>query len=749
MKFFRLALALATVILLAAVASVSAVERNIIYENDFSSQHALDGLDLHGDWRVCDGVLRTDAGSGSAVLMYTLPGNCVGKDFRVEVDFLGHTSTGGILIGGDGQSLSASPAVFFGYDCFIGSNGKKAALGCYAANGAWSGNINVGFDTIDTGDLHLSVTVRGDNLTYLVTSLDGETRYYGVSYTVGTSARDVYSTFGGKVGLRKFYSDDGCFDNFRVTLIEEESLPPLDRTLALGDMTFAASAGVTASGDRLFGTGTALTNEALSDDFDLTCTAEITGASRFYFGMNGDDGYCFKVDKDAQTVSLWQIKNGEFSCLGEKSCAVGDGMRGVRICAKNKVASLFFEENRLDSEPFAKFEMTLSDYAAGNFGVKLEGGSIGKIKVVEPVAYAWETYTNPVAVGADPDVLYYEGTYYLYNRISMGNAVFRVSTSPDLVHWTARNTVFYHESGNVTSGYMSPNVFYYDGVFYLFYAAKNAAGQERVWYATSDSPYGPFTHKEGQKPLHDASEIGGHPYLDESGRIYMSFVRFGGGNHIWLEEVTMCDGVVTPVEGTLTCVISPSEAYENDGYGSISEGGVLYKHNGFYYMIYASGHYKGHYGESYAVAESILGPYTKYEYNEILTYNAFADGVGDGIFVPSPDGKELYMVYHRHASVGRVEPRRTCIDLVKFVPSEGGGPDILTVCGPSTTARPMPSDIGRGDFDGDGRLTLRDALMLCYDNQSRTEYSGAADINADGKNDASDIIALLEILIQK
>ena len=135
---------------------------------------------------------------------------------------------------------------------------------------------------------------------------------------------------------------------------------------------------------------------------------------------------------------------------------------------------------------------------------------------------------------------------------------------------------------------MSPNVFYHDGVFYMFYSALNKEGKERVWYATATSPYGPFLPVNDQKPLHEIAEIGGHPYRDDDGRLYMSFVRFGGGNHVWMEEVTMRDGVVTPVAGTATLAITPTEAYENDGYGLISEGGVLYKHNGLYYMIYAS-----------------------------------------------------------------------------------------------------------------------------------------------------------------
>ena len=109
-------------------------------------------------------------------------------------------------------------------------------------------------------------------------------------------------------------------------------------------------------------------------------------------------------------------------------------------------------------------------------------------------------------------------------------------------------------------------------------------------------------------------------------------------------------------------------------------------------MIYASGHYKGHYGEAYAVAKDILGPYTKYVNNDILTYTAHMDGCGDAIFTTSPDGKELFFVYHIHSVVGNQgSSRMTCIDRVKFVPDPNGGPDILTVYGPTNTPQPRPS----------------------------------------------------------
>lgn len=721
----------------------AAEEATMIYQNDFSSAAALADFDTQGSWQVRGGALETQGTSGSAYLTYTLPAAFAGKDFRVEADFLGHTSTGGILIGGVGDGLSAAPANFFGYDCFIGTNGKKGALGCYGATGAWGGNIHVGADTVTARDLHLSATVRGNELTYLVTSLDGKTHYYGVTYTIGTSARDVYTAFGGKVGLRKFCTDSGRFDNFRVTLLAEPELPRQTKSLALDGIALRASAGLSLQSGALTGSGVAMTDAALAADFDLACRLDADGVSRFYFGMREADGYLFRIDKPDETVSLWKIENGSYTCLGTRVCAVDGGARSVRIRVTGGVAALYFAGNRTDTAPYPKLEMQLDGYAAGKFGVMLTDGTLASLSVGAAAPYDGETYTNPVVAGADPDVLYYDGTYYLYNRISAGNAVFSVSTSPDLVHWTARRTVFWHTNDAETRSYMSPNVFYHDGVFYLFYAALNKNGENRVWYATATSPYGPFLPQAAQKPLHDIAEIGGHPYRDDDGRLYMSFVRFGGGNHIWLEEVTMQDGVVTPVAGTATLAVSPTEAYENDGYGSIAEGGVLYKHNGLYYMIYASGHYKGHYGESYAVAEQILGPYTKYAYNEILPHNAAVDGVGDGIFVPSPDGKELFMVYHSHAEPGKVEPRQTCIDRVKFVPNENGGPDILTVYGPTTTAQPVPSDTARGDLDGDGKMTLHDVLLLCLSLGNGKPYSGIADIDKNGTNDIQDAIKLL------
>ena len=712
-----------------------------MYFNDFSNAASLADFTAKGNWTIQNGSLATDSGAGSAFLTYTLPNEYTGKNFRVEVDFLGHTSTGGILIGGIGET-SGQPAEFFGYDFFISADAQKAAMGCYNAIGAWGGNITVGLASMQRGmDLHLSVTVRGKELTYLVTSLDGTVQYFGMTYDIGSSAKDVYTTVGNQIGLRKFYNDAGTFDNFRVTILEDDVLPELSQAASFAGMNVQYGGNLEILDTEVRGAGALLSADAFSEDFAVECKLEAVGTTRFVFGATDTRNYfVFEINREEERVYLYQVINGKFKCMGAKNVPIRDGARTVRIELLDKIAKLYFEDNFNDSDPFPKFDMRLAAYCAGKFGIWLDGGSVSALTLSEPQAYVGETYTNSVIVGADPDVLYYDGVYYLYNRISDGNNVFRVHTSTDLVNWTSKNVVFTHKAEYNTRGYMSPNVFYHDGLFYLLYAAKNSDGKERLYYAVASSPYGPFEPATPGVPLHDVSEIGGHPFIDDDGKIYLTYVRFGGGNFIWIEEVAVSNGIITPKPGTLTLLISPTDIYETDGYGLISEGGVIRKHNGLYYMIYATGHYKGHYGEGYAVSENVLGPYTKYEYNDILTYNSAVNGVGDGILVPSPDGSELFMVYHKHCSTSLIEPRYTCIDRVKFVPDENGGPDILYVYGPTLTPQPYPSNHQTADNDsallnasllsqkiisggydtrydvnGDGHIGLKDALHIIKD----------------------------------
>ncbi|MBQ7011824.1 MAG: family 43 glycosylhydrolase [Clostridia bacterium] len=732
-------------IALAATGDAVASNGTVLVDNDFSSSD-LSLFRKKGNWKVENGVLATGTGSGSAYLVYEIPEKYEGLPFQIDVDFVGHTSTGGILIGGEGSGLSKNPTAFLGFDCFIGPDGKQAALGCYTAQGGWGGNVAVSDAIVTARDLHLRVRVVGTNLTYTVTSADGEKQFFGISYDLGTGATaatdKIYSSFGREVGLRKFYTDRGSFDNFKLTVYTNDTLPSMNGTVDFGGISFAAN-GLTKIGEAVSGHGAMLTAEKQESEFKAELMLTPKGISKLFFGMTDEEnGYAIVINKEEECVSLFRIKDGAYTCLGSKNVPVGDGSYLTSVSVKRKLATVTFDSLSEGEDAFPAFELYLNNYRAGKLGLWLEGGKAEGLKVSDCTKKTGELYKNPVTSGADPAPLFHNGTYYLYYRIQSGNDIFKVYTSSNLVDWVEGNVVFTHKSSykNQVSGYMSPIPFFYDGLFYLFFSGKDASGNAHIYCASSDSPYGPFEYKNGEKPLHSAREIYGYPFLDEDGKLYMLYNRFGNGNHVYIEEIKLKDGAASAVLGTLTKLISPVTEYENDGYGFVSEGGVIRKHNGYYYLVWSTGHYKGHYGLAYAVSENVLGPYTRYKHNEILTYNSEVDGVGYGVFVPSPDESELYVMYHCHNEVGKVSPRQTCLDKVKFVKDPNGGPDILTINGPTTSSQPLPSNIYRYDINRNGGEDLMDVLLLIARQHTEgLEYCGAFDVNADGKENEDDI----------
>ncbi len=724
--------------------TISAKE-TVIYENNFSST-SLSDFTPKGNWKVSNGALTLGTGSGSAYISYSIPSEYRDKDLRIEVDFIGHTSTGGITVGATGDSLATSADDFFGFEGFTGSTGTKGALGCYGADGSWEGLIAVGQDNIDVADLHMVMEISGNSLVFKILSLDGSTKYFGAKYTIGQSSLDVYNAFNGDVGLRRFYGVSGTFDNFKITAIEDDEMPSMSKILSFGGVSYKASKGLYVSGGALIGTGAMLTYSELPLNSKVSLTLTPADATKFFFGLdNLGNGFAFEINKKHQTVSLYRLEKFAYSLIGTRNMPINDSDYSVFIETYGNSATATFDAYFEGEDAFPTFDISLEGYSGRGFGFWLEGGNVKNITISENAkSFENETYTNSLVKGADPDVLYHDGTYYFYRRYYSGDDIFVVYTSPDLVNWTQRNIVFTHDASYSTTNYMSPNVFYYNDLFYLFYAAFNAEGSYRVYCATSTSPYGPFLPANGQKPVHDVPEIGGHPYYDaDSNKVYMTYVRFGSGNHIYIEEVRLSNGTVTPVSGTLTNVISPEFEYEINGFGAIAEGGVLYKHNGYYYMIYASGHYLSDYGEAYAVSKNILGPYTKYKYNDILSSTTVMPGVGDAVFVPSPDGRELYIMYHKHYSAETVETRQSCIDKVKFVTNPDGGADILVVNGPTSTPQNIPSNIYKYDVNRDGDTTLIDVLRTLKHTVSVDLYSGRYDINANGENDIEDVLLLI------
>lgn len=124
----------------------------------------------------------------------------------------------------------------------------------------------------------------------------------------------------------------------------------------------------------------------------------------------------------------------------------------------------------------------------------------------------------------DPFVLPYEGKYYMYGtRVGDVNG-FDVYVSKDLENWSTAKTVFKElqdeETGEATfwgtQDYWAPEVYEYDGKFYMFATFKGETGCRGTSVLVSDKPDGMFTpHSEGALTPSDMDCLDGTLYIED------------------------------------------------------------------------------------------------------------------------------------------------------------------------------------------------------------------------------------------
>ncbi|MBR5539332.1 MAG: family 43 glycosylhydrolase [Clostridia bacterium] len=311
--------------------------------------------------------------------------------------------------------------------------------------------------------------------------------------------------------------------------------------------------------------------------------------------------------------------------------------------------------------------------------------------VVFAFAISAETFTNPVAPGADPFVLKDDdGTYYLYATSGDAHG-YRVYSSKNLVEWTAHGYCLLHEDMTDKVDpeytdhhkYWAPEVLKYDGKYYMA-----VSYHEHLGFAVSDSPLGPFKGITDGYLFNPFKTIDGHFFQDDDGKVYFFFAtlgpaRFGdkyveSGESIWGCELDM--KTVTPKKETITLLIErelPIDDY-------VVEGPFMLKHNGKYYLTFSSdGYVVTKYSVHYATSDSPLGKYTRdYEHITLISDDLdYADkdnphlyGTAHHSFVEAPNGKDMLIVYHCHRTNktdnpdidNLYSPRSTCIDYAWF-----------------------------------------------------------------------------------
>jgi GH43 family beta-xylosidase len=310
------------------------------------------------------------------------------------------------------------------------------------------------------------------------------------------------------------------------------------------------------------------------------------------------------------------------------------------------------------------------------------------------------TYQNPMPIKhiGDPFVLRApDGIYYCYATSALDG--FKAWISPDFVHWTEIGYVYKRNDDSWgESDFWAPEVLFYEGKYFMHYSARWGKNQSlRIGVATSDSPGGPFMDLFNH-PMFDFgyAAIDGHVFFDEDGRKYFYYARDCSENvvdgrhesHLYVLEL---NDDLTSFKGEPLLITKPEQEWEcRSGTGWFwNEGPFVLKDKGRYYLMYSANFYASReYSVGYAVAESPTGPFVKAAHNPILfSPNAEISGPGHNSVTVSPDGSELFIVYHIHTDPQNPSgDRQVCIDRMDF--REDGS---LYVIGPTDTPQPVPS----------------------------------------------------------
>lgn len=226
-------------------------------------------------------------------------------------------------------------------------------------------------------------------------------------------------------------------------------------------------------------------------------------------------------------------------------------------------------------------------------------------------------YKNPIfqPTFADPSIIRgKDGTFYAYateDDWGDGNGphLVPIIRSKDLVHWKYIRDAFEFSPSWHTGYVWAPDIRYFNGEFYLFYAMSEWGDTNPgVGVATASSPAGPFTD---HGKLFTASTIGVQNCIDpalfvDHGKLYVFFGSFAGIYGVQLSK----DGFHT--------VGHPFQIAGNN-----FEGTYIIKHNHYFYMFASEGSCCDGPNSSYHVtvgrSKSLKGPYVN-QYGENLLY---------------------------------------------------------------------------------------------------------------------------------
>jgi len=287
----------------------------------------------------------------------------------------------------------------------------------------------------------------------------------------------------------------------------------------------------------------------------------------------------------------------------------------------------------------------------------------------------YEKTKKPIIPGlyADPDMLKYNGSYYLYpttdGYTDWSGTVFHVFSSFDKTDWKDEGIILDVASDQVpwaVGSAWAPTIYERDGKFYYYFCAKRADGVSCIGAAVSDSPVSGF-RAEPQPMLTPEiiKECGvsmdqtiDPSIYEENGEVYL---LFGNGKpaivKLGSDLLHVCKETMKNLEGT----------------HEFREAVTVLKRNGTYHFTWSCDDTGSEdYHVNYGVSDKLYGP-VDFKYT-VLAKKTERDilGTGHHCILKEGDTDEYTIVFHRFATPTKNYPegkgyhREISMELLEF-----------------------------------------------------------------------------------
>jgi GH43 family beta-xylosidase len=277
------------------------------------------------------------------------------------------------------------------------------------------------------------------------------------------------------------------------------------------------------------------------------------------------------------------------------------------------------------------------------------------------IAVPSQTFENPLFSSQDPYVTFWQGSYYYTEsghnqiRIRRAQTLIGLRAAKPEVAWTSP-WVGFDGRANI----WAPEIHQVGGRWYIYYAADfRSDGRHRLFVVQGGAdPMDPYEVPDTGYPRGQIAESTGKWAIDPNvfygadGQLYITWSCTGDDVGKAAQNLCLARmGDALHISSATLQVSRPEESWETRT-GYIQEGPVGFVHDGKTYLTYsASANWTPN---DYTVGVllnsdgNLLDAKSWSKHGPIFDHHGTAYGPGSVVFVPSPDGTELWNVYHAY-----------------------------------------------------------------------------------------------------